>query len=147
MLETQAVRLRLGRYVVYLFSQAGTKSTHGLQCVLITKFSAIFVDITAKGSTCFFKDRNWKNALAKLHEHEKSSMHKEAALKLSAHASSTDVGAQLSAQHFADQRHHQRMLLKLISSVRFLASQGLSLHGHFEDVNSLDGNLYKFLLL
>ena len=39
------------------------------------------------------------------------------------------------------------MLIKLISSIRFLAHQGLSLRGHFEDVDSLDGNLYKLLLL
>lgn len=75
---------------------------------------------------CFLEDGfcNWKNALAKLHEHEKSSMHCEATLKLAAQASSTDVGAQLNAQHSAIQRHHQRMLLKLISSVQFLARQG-----------------------
>lgn len=36
------------------------------------------------------------------------------------------------------------MLLKLISSIRFLARQGLSLRGQ---IDSLDGNLYKLLLL
>ena len=39
------------------------------------------------------------------------------------------------------------MLTKLLSSIRFLARQGLPLRGHHEDVNSLDGNLYKLLLL
>ena len=90
---------------------------------------------------------NWKNALAKLDEHEKSEMHREAAVKLAAKASSTHVGAQLNAQHLLDQKHHQRMLAKLLSSIRFLARQGLPLHGHHEDVNSLDDNLYKLLLL
>ena len=39
------------------------------------------------------------------------------------------------------------MLYKLLSSIRFLARQGLSLRGHHEDVRTLDGNLYKLLLL
>ena len=98
---------------------------------------------------CFVKDGfcNWKNALAKMDEHERSEMHREAVVKLAATASSTHVGAQLNAQHSLDQQHHQHMLTKLLSSIRFLARQGLPLRGHHEDLNSLDGNLYKLLLL
>ena len=75
---------------------------------------------------------------------KKSEMHREAVVKLAAKVSSTHVGAQLNAQHMLDQKYHQRMLVKLLSSIRFLACQGLPLRGHLEDVN---GNLYKFLLL
>ena len=64
----------------------------------------------------------------------------------SSKASSTHVEAQLNAQHLLDQQHHRCMLTKLLSSVRFLARQGLLLRGHCEDINSLDGNLYKLLL-
>lgn len=98
---------------------------------------------------CFIEDGfyNWKNALAKLDEHEKSEMHREAVIKLAAKASSTNVGAQLNARHLLDQKHHQRMLSKLLSTIRFLARQGLALRGHHEDIDSLDGNLYKLLLL
>ncbi len=39
------------------------------------------------------------------------------------------------------------MLLKLISSIRFLASQGMPLRGRHEDLVSLDSNSYKLLLL
>ena len=39
------------------------------------------------------------------------------------------------------------MLLKLLSSIRFLARQGLSLRGHNENSESLEGNLYNLLLL
>ena len=39
------------------------------------------------------------------------------------------------------------MLTKLLSSIRLLAHQGLPLQGHHKDHNSLDGNLYKLLLL
>lgn len=90
---------------------------------------------------------NWKNALTILDEHEQSDMHKEALLQLADKSSSTDIGAQLSAQHSSDQKHHRLMFSKLLSSIRFLARQGLALRGHYEDINSLDGNLYKLLLL
>ena len=81
---------------------------------------------------CFVEDGfcNWKNALAKMDEHERSEMHREAVVKLAATASSTHVGAQLNAQHLLDQRHHQHMLTKLLSNLRFLACHGLPLHGH-----------------
>ncbi len=39
----------------------------------------------------------WKNALRKFREHENSSMHKEAALKLAAKSSSVGLHAQLSS--------------------------------------------------
>ena len=90
---------------------------------------------------------NWKNALTKLAEHERSDMHKEAVLKLAAKSSAIDVSAQLNKEHAAIQEHHQAMLLKLLSSVRFLARQGLSLRGHNENSESLEGNLYNLLLL
>ena len=74
-------------------------------------------------------------------------MHKEAVLKQVAHNSSTNVSAQLSTQCKEAPNLPQRMLLKLISSIRFLASQGMPLRGRHEDLASLDSNLYKLLLL
>ena len=35
----------------------------------------------------------------------------------------------------------------MISSIRFLARQGLALRGHFEDVDNLESNFYQLLLL
>ena len=49
--------------------------------------------------------------------------------------------------HKKTQLYNQRMLLKLLSTVQFLARQGSSLRGHLEDVNHLEGNLYRLLLL
>ena len=94
---------------------------------------------------CFVEDgfSNWKNALAKLDEHGKCDMHREAVMKLAAKASSTHIGAQLNAQHSLDQKHHQYMLAKLLSSIRFLARQGLPLRGHHEG----NSNLHRLLLL
>ncbi len=98
---------------------------------------------------CFVEDEfcNWKKALEKFLEHERSDMHKEAVLKQVAHNSSTNVSAQHSTQCKEAQNLHQCMLLKLISSIRFLASQSMPLRGRHEDLASLDSNLYKLLLL
>ena len=66
---------------------------------------------------------NWKKALEKLEEHDRSDMHKEAVLKQAAYSSSIDIGAQINQPHVEEQRFHQRMLLKLMSSIRFLAHE------------------------
>ena len=90
---------------------------------------------------------NWKKALEKMDEHENSDRHKESILKQAAYSSAVDVGTQLSMQLSKDQKNHRSMLLKVISSIRFLARQGLALRGHIEDVNKLEGNFYQLLLL
>lgn len=70
---------------------------------------------------CFVEDgfSNWKNALARLEEHERSEMHREAVVKLAAKASTVDIGVQLNAQNLSDQKLHRCMLAKLLSSIRF----------------------------
>ena len=75
-------------------------------------------------ASCFIEKGfcNWKNALAKLDEHEKCDMHKEAIMKLAAYDGSVDVSSQLSAQLLSDQMFHQSMFF------------------------TLDGNLFKLLL-
>ena len=90
---------------------------------------------------------NWKKALQKMEEHDKSEMHKEAVLKYAAYSEGADVCIQLNQQHVHSQLYHQRMLLKLLSSIRFLGSQGLALRGHREDTNRMEGNLLKLLIL
>ena len=74
-------------------------------------------------------------------------MHKEAVDRLAAKSSRADVVTQLRIQCEADQRFHREMLMKLLSSVRFLARQGLSFRGHTETLDSFGGNLYQLLLL
>ena len=90
---------------------------------------------------------NWSKALQRFRNHEKSDMHREAMEKLAAKSSKTNVVAQLSAQHEADNFFHRKMLLKLLSCIRYLARQGLPLRGHHEDPESFEGNLYQLLLL
>ena len=80
--------------------------------------------------------QNWRKALQRFDEHEKSEMHNEAAVKLAAKSSTTDVAAQLNTQHKTDQAFHREMLMKLLSCIKFLARQGLPLRGHVEDTES-----------
>ena len=69
-----------------------------------------------------------------------SDRHKESILKQAAYSSATDIGAQLSVQLSKEQKSNQSMLLKVISSIRFLTRQGLAIRGHFEDVKHPEGN-------
>ena len=92
---------------------------------------------------------NWKKALQRFTDHEKSEMHREpeAMMKLTARSSIVDVGIQLSIQHDIDMKNHRAMFLKLLECVRYLARQGLPFRGHHEDSVSLEGNLLQLLLL
>ena len=90
---------------------------------------------------------NLKKALQRFTAHEKSEMHREAILKLSAMSSAVDVGVQLSTQHEAEMRNNRAMFLKLLECVRYLARQGLPFRGHHEDSVAFEGNLYQLLVL
>ena len=68
-------------------------------------------------------------------------------MKIAAKSSTTDVAAQLSRQHDADQKNHRAMMLKVLECVRSLARQGLPFRGHHEDSAAFEGNLYQLLLL
>lgn len=114
--------------------------------------SAISQDLVtfSKHQNSVFTDSgfgNWKKALQRFDQHEKSQMHREASVKTAAKASSTNIGAQLSKWYDEDTKNHRRMLLKLLASIKYLARQGLSFRGHHEDMVSAEGNLYQLLLL
>ena len=64
---------------------------------------------------------NWNKALQRFQDHEKSDMHREATAKMAARSSGVNVLAQLSARHEADNLFHQRMLLKLLLCIHYLA--------------------------
>lgn len=84
---------------------------------------------------------NWKKATQRFREHEKSVMHHEALMKLAAHSSATSISTPLRSQHELDQKFHRKMLIKLLSCIRFLARQGLALRGYDESLLSFGGNL------
>ena len=74
---------------------------------------------------------NWKKAKEKFREHEQSQAHCEACMKLTA-LKQPSVAAQLSTQTQKDQEKHRRMLLKQLTSIRYLMHQGLAVRGHDE---------------
>ena len=90
---------------------------------------------------------NWKKALQKFSEHDKSEVHREAIAKLAAKNSGQSIASALNCQHEEETKFHREMLIKLLSCIRFLARQGLPLQGHREDAESFEGNLYQLLLL
>ena len=97
-----------------------------------------------------FVDRgfgSWNKAIERFNDHERSEMHKEAVEKLAAKSSRADVVMQLRIRCEADQKFHREMLMKLLSSIRFLARQGLPFRGHTETSETFEGNLYQLLLL
>ena len=65
--------------------------------------------------------------------------YKEAVLKIkmvSLPATTQSVGESLSSQHQLEKLERRLCFTKIMSSIRFLARQGLSLKGHGEEVDS-----------
>ena len=83
---------------------------------------------------------NWKDATAKFTKHETSDFHKMCVEALSA----ADVGDMLNREAATERKQNRTYLLKILSSVRFLARQGLPLRGDGDETNS---NFHQLLLL
>ena len=66
--------------------------------------------------------------------------HCEAMLKYSA-MQQPSVCAQLNSQAQKDQLQHRQMLLKQLTSLRYLVRQGIGVRGHVEE----EGNLHQLL--
>ena len=83
---------------------------------------------------------NWKKAREKFTVHAQSDVHKEAVLKIEL-LDQDSVHALITNQAMAEQKVRQQMLLKQLSSLKYLLKQGLAIRGH-ED---LEGNLLQLL--
>ena len=92
---------------------------------------------------------NWKKALKRFKDHERSATHREAVSKLQARSLAVNVGAMISKQYYdeAEKRNNHAILMKLLHCIRYLARQGLAFCGHHEDSVAFEGNLYQLLLL
>ena len=64
---------------------------------------------------------NWKDATRSFCKHEASIVHKEATLKWVHYSKSQSVAVQISQQLLHDQVHAQKCLLKIISTLQYLA--------------------------
>ena len=84
---------------------------------------------------------NWKNAIRLFVKHESTSIHKQAVSALSLRT--RDIGALLSVEYSNEKKENQAYLLHVISTLRFLARQGLPLRG---DCDHNESNFYQLLL-
>ena len=100
---------------------------------------------TRKYQPAFVEDgfNNFKKAIDRFRAHEDSNMHKEVVLKRS---TGVRVDTLLSTQLATDQLYHRTMLMKLLSTIKFLVRQGLPLRGK-HDGDDPEGNLAQLLLL
>ena len=83
---------------------------------------------------------NWKIASECFIQHEKSNVLREAVVKRS-YLTQPSVAPQLSNQVMQQQKLNREMLIKQLSSLRYLLRQGLALRGHEEQ----QGNLMQLL--
>ena len=95
----------------------------------------------AEGSFLVNGFTNWKDATTKFTKHENSDFHKVCARALS---STVDIGDMLNKQAVTEKQANREYLLKVLSSVCFLARQGLALRG---DGDECDSNVHQLLLL
>ena len=118
-------------------------------CVCREAKSKVFLTFSKNYKPAFVENgfQNLKKAKERFRDHESSSMHAEAVLKLGAQQSSPGVDSLLNKQLDSEQLFHRKMLMKLLSAIFYLTRQGLPLRGHHEDKNSFEGNLYQLLLL
>ena len=105
-------------------------------------YSKGLITFSKKGDTTFIIKEfdNWKKAKERFSAHEKTQIHKEAYFKCNA-VHHPSVATQLASQILSDQKWRREMLMKELSSLKFLMRQGLAVRGHKEE----EGNLYQLL--
>ena len=92
--------------------------------------------------TCGFT--NWKDATSSFRQHEKSNCHKEAVEKvLILLATTPDIAEMLSITLAQEKEVNRHCLFKVMSSLKFLARQGIAMRGH----DDRDGNFYQLVTL
>ena len=88
---------------------------------------------------------NWKNATLSFKRHESSACHREAVeMLITLPTTTSDIAEQLSLQHSKQKEANRQIFIKILSSLRYLARQGLPLRGSGDD---RDGNFYQLLQL
>ena len=80
---------------------------------------------------------NWKDATLKFRAHESSNTHKEAILKVVTLPKTTrNVGEALSSSLRHEKLERRKVLLKILSNIRFLGRQGLAFRGDGDESDS-----------
>ena len=87
--------------------------------------------------------RNWKKALQRFQQHANYHSHQFAVERVAHYDAAEPVDCQLSTQQETKQREARACLETILTSIQYLACQGLALRGHCSD----EGNLQQLLLL
>lgn len=87
--------------------------------------------------------KNWKKANEKFVSHEKSNTHKLAASNIIFKKKQESIQSNLNQAHWDNQNKARHALLKIISSLKYLAEQGLAIQGKRSD----EGNFMELLNL
>ena len=111
------------------------QNVHALKQLTLSKSKE-----TAFISTGF---NNWKDATRVFEQHRKSACHMEAVMKWNQHVKGTSINVQLQHHLVAQQEKARHCLMKVFTSVEYLARQGLPLRSHHEH----DGNFSRLLQL
>ena len=97
---------------------------------------------------------NWKNATSKFEKHRASVSHHQSIDALDTRETTKDVGKLIHASLSKKRAESRRALMAIISSVRYLARQGLALRGQYkkteereDDVGEIDSNFIQLLKL
>ena len=86
---------------------------------------------------------NWKDATRAFELHRNSTCHKEAIMKWDYYLKRICVHTQICHQLVSEQEKARICLMKILTSVEYLARQGMPFRGHQED----SGNFYQLLQL
>ena len=113
----------------WLHYDSSTDSAFCYHCVKANYTNALSASrtdqaFTTKGFT------NWKKAMTKdgFHDHELSHAHREATLRIiKAPVEYVNIGVNLSEQYMMEQLNNRKMLLKILSNVRYLGNYTLFL--------------------
>lgn len=102
------------------------------------------LDLAKNTASAFISEgfRHWGRALEKFAGHEHSQCHRIAVQQLEQSRTSQPINALISHQTLADQEMARRCIIKVVSSIRYLARQGLALTG-----NDDGGNFDQLMML
>lgn len=141
-LKTRTLTFQVSWYMEFKWLHVA-KNCDGVSCFYCTRYLHICPDkvLASKMETAFtgrgFK--NWKKALDKFREHERSEAHSQALLSYS--QLKNPIERQLSTFKMQQQRTACECLMIIIRTLRYLVRQGLAIRGHAED----DGNFMVLL--
>ena len=98
-------------------------------CCKATKEKKLKLNGLTEGTFLSSGYTNWKDATRNFTKHEQCEFHKQVAVVLS---KTKDVSEMLSSRLAADKEKNRMYFLKVLSTIRYLARQGLPLRGDDE---------------